>query len=389
VATSEDQLHRYLALILGAAAGAVLLARGPVAVHDVVSAAPDSQVELAEVSRADLDRSIAALVEWIGQGPAAPRTALEANLRLLALGRTALAPSDLGAGDRAVPPSAIRANLEALAAAATAQPASLPDTATRETQHDADPIATLAILLEAGTPLEQRLPLASGSISLGRLLELTLPGLSARRDSLDPWSVDLLSYSVLAGTSDRREELARRAQAGLRRLDLAQRTPPAAPGAAVDPAAASFDDELQLSSAVFRAVAVLADPRLESQAMRQLSALLRRYPDERDAYRERLSRASNSAERVEIHLQAIETLGRLEQALFGAHVAVRRQDRPGPSPRAAKSMRRAAHDLIGHIEALRESGLFEKIPVRDAGTIGRLRALAHGLRGLRAARVAT
>jgi hypothetical protein len=392
---SEDRLHRYLALALGAGAGALLLARGPVAVSEGPESAPSARSEPAEANRADLDRAIAALAERLARVPGTPPTALEANLRLLALGPAALAPGDLSAEDRAAPPSAIRTNLEAIAATATAQPASLPDAPEGDAEREADPLATLVVLLEAGTPLERRLPLASGSVSVGRLLELAVPGAITRSDSLDPWPLDLLAFAVLAGAQDKRDELARRAQASLRRLDREQRTLPAIePGRAFtarapSPSARSFERDLQLSSAVFRAIAVLADPGLENQALRQLNSLLRRYPDEREGYAERLAQASGAVERAQIHLEAVETLGRLEQALFGAHVALRRQDRLGPPPRAAKSMRRAAYDLIQHLEALRESGMFELSSARDAAAIERLRALAHGLRGLRAARVAT
>jgi hypothetical protein len=360
-------------------------------------AEPAGREAFAEVDRAVLDRSIAALNAWIAGDSKGTRTPLEANLRLLALGRAGLSPADLSA-ESGAPPSAIRANLEALAATATARPASLPDGGERDTQRDGDPLATLAILLEAGTPVGQPLPLASGTVSVGRLLELALPGLSARHDSIDPWSLDLFSFAVLAGATSRREELARRAQASLRRLEREQRTAAAAPAraphphvppAGADPGEASaLDRDLQLSSAMFRAVAVLSDTGLETQALRHLNTLLRRYPEDREAYRQRLSLAGSATERSDIHLEAVETLGRLEQALFGAHVALRRQDRPGPPPRAAAVIRRAAHDLIEHLDALRESGLFEGGAAPEASS-RRLRALAHGLRGLRAARVAT
>jgi hypothetical protein len=379
--------------VLGAGAGALLLARGPVATGPIADAEPTARDAFAEVSRSDLDRSITELSAWIARDSSGTSTPVEANLRLLALGRAALTPADLSAELRGAPQSAIRANLEALAGTATAQPAALPEGGERGTEREGDPLATLAILLEAGMPVGQQLPLGSGTVSLGRLLELALPSLSTRRDSIDPWSLDLLSFAVLAGATSRREELARRAQASLRRLDHEQRAaagekPTLLPEPHA-PSAGTLDSELQLSSAMFRAVAVLSDTGLESQALRHLNALLRRYPDDRDSYRQRLVLASSSSERNDIHLEAVEALGRFEQALFGAHVAMRRQDRPGPPPRAALTIRRAAHDLIEHLDALRDNGLFERTAARDAAAIHRLRALAHGLRGLRAARVAT
>jgi hypothetical protein len=140
---------------------------------------------------------------------------------------------------------------------------------------------------------------------------------------------------------------------------------------------------------VFRAVAVLAEPELEQRALRHLNALLFRHPLERDLQRQLLARARTAPERVSVRLEALEALGRLEQALYGAHLAFRREDRPGPSPRIASSMRHAAAERLEQLEGLKKDGAFAPSaearlglpPEELAG------AAAQALRGLRAARI--
>lgn len=401
-AGAEDRLHRWLALILGAVAGAVLFARGPGgarapgAAASATAARPDGADTL---SRPVLDAAIAQLARWLERSSPAAATPLATHLRLLALGGSALDHDEA-----ARPRSPVWQNLESLAALADpgAHPASLEPPVGDIAERDAGAIATLAILLEAGVPLERELLLASGEVSVGRLLELTLPTLSARRDSSDPWALDLLSFAVLGGLPGRRDELERQALSSLARLERAQRRvtalqgdgPPAA--SVMEPlvtelreraaAGADAERELQLSAAVFRAVAVLAEPALERRALRHLNALLFRHRLERDAHRVLLERAQTPSERISVHLDAIESLGRLEQALYGAHLAFRRGAHPGPAPRTAASMRRAARDLLEHLQALRQSGVFEAGGVpRD----GLSRAAVQALRGLRAARIAT
>jgi hypothetical protein len=136
---------------------------------------------------------------------------------------------------------------------------------------------------------------------------------------------------------------------------------------------------------------VLGEPDLAQRGLRHLNALLSRYQLERDAYRKLIAQAGTPAQRAALHADALEAFGRVEQALYGAHLAFRRPDRPGPAPRTATSMRRAAHDLLEHLSALRNEAAFNAGP-GGPGTIdtARLaRAAAQALRGLRAARVAT
>jgi hypothetical protein len=396
---SEDTVHRCLAAALGAAAAAILLVRGPTEAYPGTSGAPEaSTLSAAEVTRPELDATIGLLQGWLEQRAGAPHTPLEANLRLLSLGRAALDPS-AGEGSEL-----LLANLQRLAATEpAAQPAALPSPPADWAADGADatPLASLAILLEAGTPLERELPLAAGPTRVARLLELALAQLEARRDRIDPWTLDLLSFSVLGGQRERRDELARRAHAGLTRLDREQRlvlgTGDAAArelrrslGADIPPNELPRRGQLHLAASIFRAVAVLGEPELEPLALRQLNALVQRQRLERDAYRTLLAEAPDEAARVRIHIDALENLGRLEQALYGAHVAFRRGgDRPGPAPRTASSMRRAASELLEHVNALRRAAVLDTAAGTARPPAELLRAVAHALRGLRASRIAT
>jgi hypothetical protein len=400
---SEDTIHRCLAAVLAAAAAALLVTREPTAVHPGAhqtraggaAAAPD-------LSRPELDAAITELSLWLTRRAGEPRTALDANLLLLSLGRAALPPN--AAGERS---ALILRNLEVLAAPTfAAQPASVPAPAigggapSQGPLGDADPRATLAILLEAGTPLTRELPLTAGPTPVGRLLELALSRLETPSDGLDPWTIDLLSFAVLGGRLERREQLARLTELGLTRLDRRQRET-LAPGNGKAAAevlreslaadAARLDAfrqrprELQLAASLLRAAAVLGEAGLDEAAVRQLNVLLQRQQLEQSAYRALLESTPDAAARARIHLDALENLGRLEQALYGAHMAFRSTERP--APRTAASMRRAARELLEHLSALRQTDVLTSAngapPPPEL-----LRALAHALRGLRASRIA-
>jgi hypothetical protein len=400
---SEDKIHRYLVLALGVVAGAWLYARGPGA-GDRDGARSDARgpSEREELTRPALDAAITKLARWIERSPSPPRTPFEANLRLLALGRAALAVEPGGARPPAL------ANLDLLAGPPTpaAQPAALSQGTERLDDGDGDPLATLAILLETGIALDEPLPLAIGPTRVGRLLELALPRASGGSTG-DPWSLDLLAFAVLGGMSDHRGELVRATLANLSWLErelrpwselLGDGTPAAG---ALERRATELRQrgardggrgrELQASAAVFRAVAVLGEAELEQRALRHLNALVYRQQLERNVQRQRIDGAADAAERAVLRVEAIEELGRLEQALYGAHLTFRSRDRPGPPSRAAVEMRRAARDLIDHLEALERSADLDPEASPGSGTpspalVG---AATQALRGLRAARVAT
>lgn len=401
---SEDRLHRGLALLLGAVAGGVLLIREPASPAPAAQGpgAAHSTAASEAPSRAALESAIAELARWFEASP--PRTALDANRRLLALGRSVIDPAAQPAGGAAL----VWKNLEPLARPSPpeARPASLPAASSDFDERDASAGATLAILLETGTPPDAELPLPSGAATPRQLLALALATPGERGDAADPWTLDLLSFAVLAGMGGRRGELEREALASLGRLEREQRPLTAlmgdgAPAAgalerlAAELAArradgAGWSRELQRGAALFRAVAVLAEPELEQRALRHLNALLFRHPLERDIQQRLLERARTAPERIAVRLEALEALGRLEQGLYGAHLAFRREDRPDPSPRIASSMRRAAADLLELLEGLKHDGAFARADdARHSPGSERLeRAAAHALRGLRAARIA-
>src|SRR5690349_20453905 len=84
---SEDRLHRALALLLGALAGAVLLMREPAAPAEATGADAAARPREPDApSRAALEAAIAELGRWFAAR--VPRAPLDANRRLLALGRS-------------------------------------------------------------------------------------------------------------------------------------------------------------------------------------------------------------------------------------------------------------------------------------------------------------
>lgn len=361
-------LHRRLALALGALAGLLLFVRGPGGDDGgSQSASGDGDSDgasEAEASRSELDAGIDTLRSWLERGARPPRDARDTNQRLLALGRATL-DADM---------ASIAASLERLKTPRPAPPAP-----------DASAAATLAILLEAGTPLGQQLPLPSGPLTLAELLDLALPDASGRAMRFDPWSLDLLSFAVLAGKTEPREALARRAYLSLLELDREQRLLSSAAGSEHAGEAAT---SLQLGASVFRAIAVLAEPELEQHGLRYLNALLRQQPLERRRRRDALARSKSEPERVDLHVQAVGTLGLLEQALFGAHLAFRSGEAAAPAPRAASVMRRAAAELLEHLQALEGADALASGSASGASP-ELLWALTRALRGLRAARIAT
>jgi hypothetical protein len=250
--------------------------------------------------------------------------------------------------------------------------------------------------------------LPAGAASLKQLVATALqeeePPLPARAEP-SAWELDLLALATLGGENQYRERLAWVVQTSLTRLDRRQRRLAVQPGtgalssADLTRLAQSWQEpaeraarvaDLHLAAAVFRAVAVLGEPELERQARRYLNGLLFRYQTDRVLYDHLLSATSAPGERVPVRLDALENLGRLEQALYGAHLSFRRPDSPAPLPQTAQIMREAAHDLLGHLEQLERAGVLGITPTDSPGaSLERLRAVVHALRGLRAARVAT
>jgi hypothetical protein len=138
---------------------------------------------------------------------------------------------------------------------------------------------------------------------------------------------------------------------------------------------------------VFRAVAVLGERDLDEPARRHLGALSYRYRIERALYGQLLVEADGSRSRERVHLAAVERLGRLEQALYQAHLLYRTEHQPRPTAELARLMRQVARDLLDHFAEARGSVLSDA-PASAAHREATLRAAVHALRGLRTARIA-
>jgi hypothetical protein len=267
------------------------------------------------------------------------------------------------------------------------------------------------ILLESGVPLAQDIALAPAEkapgLKLSELVQRTLEGQAVGSEEgaeADPWQLDLLSLGVLGGLEQYRERLAHATQRALRRLDRAQRSQSVQPGSgALDaqqlallaqawraPRGSEPPGALDLhcSAAVFRATAVLRDDDLDTQARRLLNTLLSRYRNDRALYRYLETTARNERERRDARVEALENLGRFEEALYNAHLSFRKDASSPPAPYTAQVMRLAARDLIDRLQNL-DSRDFQPAP-SDAPERRRelLRAAVHALRGLRTARVA-
>ncbi len=411
--TAEDKIHWGVLLVIAALAGVTFRepAPGPAATPGSPQLPRDWRAPASGATRAELDQAIARLSSAVERWSEPDATRVDGKLRVQALGQTGL--------DQRQPRADALASLfssqsaPALEGPADTRPASASD---RQPLADATPperlgeMALLATLLEAGVPLEQPVPLPAGLTTLKQLVATALqeperekqPGPAPAEPGA--WELDLLALATLGGERQYRERLAQAVQSSLTRLDRRQRALHVRQGTgALSPAdlkqlARAWQDpeeraarhqELQLAAAVFRAVGVLVEPELERQARRYLNGLLFRSQTDRVLYEHLLSARAAAGEISAVRLDALEHLGRLEQALYGAHVSFRRQDRPAPAPQTAQAMREAAHDLLVHLEQLERAGVLQATTSDSPGSQARLRAVVHALRGLRAARIAT
>lgn len=377
--TAEDKIHWGLLVATATLAGAIFLAPPSPSVAGRRAATPRSALSFpgpSEVSRAELDTAITRLKKWVESAASRARGPLELSLVFQGLGQAGLVPA----------PSS-----EALGSLLS-QPARSPD--------EAHPIAALAILIEGGLPLERELPIAPGALSVKQLVERALDA-STPPGEPNAWELDLLSLLSLRGVSQYHARLAHLTHTSLRHLELASRDSAARPVRGeldvkrleeraeawrAEPKAASRTTrELQLGMAAFRAIGVLDDPALELQARLHLKSLLVRYVADR-AFYEYLVATAADAERTRARLEAVEYFGRLEQVLFGAHLAFRRREHLDPERRTATVMRQAASDLLTHFQALEKAGIFAAASAAGPEEPALLRASVHALRGLRTAR---
>jgi hypothetical protein len=390
IVTAEDRIHLVLLVALGAA-NLAICARGPVETSPSTAFAEAP----AELRRPDLDGAIERLETWLARERTQASAGIGSELALRGLG-----PSP---EDRAHPERWLTRLL------GTSDPATLLAMASPGADRPRL-LAALVILLEAGVPLDRPLPSpAEKSPALTNLQQLVDRALDsaeprAAQAALDPSELDLLSFAVLGGMKQYQGRLAELTQRALTRLDRQQRDHSAQPGAgqldraqleqwAKDwraepgPERSSHRD-LRWSAAVFRATAVLADGELEPQARRHLNRLLLSYPSQRALYRHLLATARRADERTRIELDAVEHLGRLEEALYSAHLSFRRSSQRAPAATTAEVMRLAARDLIDQLQQLTPDDS-EDAPSHDTeARQARLRAAVQALRGLRTARVA-
>jgi len=391
IVTAEDRIHLALLVLLGAANVAIY-------VHGPVDMAPSSAFAepSTALSRPDLDAAILRLEGWLARERTQASPGIASELAMQGLGPNA--------EERAQPERWLARLL------GTSEPATLLTMAAPGPDRHRL-LAALVTLLEAGVPLDRPLPgpaeKSPALTNLQQLVDRALDSTEPRvaEDSLDPSELDLLSFAVLGGMKQYQGRLAALAHRALTRLDRQQRDRSARLGlgqldrkqleewakdwrSEAGPES-SANRQLHWSSAVFRATAVLADGELEPEARRHLNRLLLAYPSERALYRHLLGTARHAAERTHIELDAVEHLGRLEEALYSAHLSFRRGPQASPAGPTAEVMRLAARDLVDQLQRLTPDDS-EDAPGRDTEERrARLRAAVQALRGLRTARVAS
>lgn len=375
--TSSDRIERWLAVALVAAAGA--LALRPVS---PVSDGPTTSEARASLDERALVRDIERLERWLTRVYEGATRSEERVLGLEALGRN-------------------KANLERQPLARLLSDFA-PSTAFARLATD-DPERSAALLgpialLEAGVPPSERLQTAEGELSLEQLVERALEAVRDLRphDSGERARVlKLTALAVASGLAQHAPILAERAEAALVWLERGQRSPSVqaaratAGGAA--PLASGARSRSELSAAVFFAFAVDPRPAFDARLRRHLHTLLVSPTSEAAdaAEDERSSAGGAEADGAPRSRQerALEARGRLAQALFMAHLALRPSADAAPSPALARALRESAARSLVLLEALEAKGAFGG--ARDVPPSPELYAAAvQALRGLRAARLA-
>jgi hypothetical protein len=222
--------------------------------------------------------------------------------------------------------------------------------------------------------------------------------------SVDPARLDLMALASVAGVHHDRAALGDELQSALRHLEgeyralLAHRGQGRPSRAELAELARSWDAarglhargawSVQQSAVVFRAAAALAEPDLDAQVRAHLSSLFFRQELDRRLYAHLLSGPPPAAREREIRSDAAEVLGRLLQALYNAHLAVRSSQRPDPTPLLTRAMQGATANLLDHLRWLGWIGSSGPPAVATAplDDPSQRRAATQALRGLRIAR---
>lgn len=392
--TAEDRIHLALLLTLCAASAVVLTS--PPSTDRAGAARAALGHASTELSRAELDAAIERLRSWLD---GVRKEALAGGAAAAALRGLGPAPEDRANPERWLSrwlgPDVARAWLSNSAAVASSE--------TR-----ADLTAALVVLLEAGVSPNQPLTTPAGEqapgLKLGELVQRVLDLEPARAELDSPWQLDLLSLAVLAGMSQYEDRVARATWRELRRLDQQQRTGYQMAGAG-DPSPEQLENlaehwraaqgahppgalDLHWSSAAFRGAAVLGEAPLTEAASQHQRALLGRYRNDHALYRYLEAIARDEGERARVQVAALESLGRFEEALYGAHLSLQRGTGGSPGPETARVMRMVARELIERWSHLEESRLTARGALGADEHSRLVRAAVHALRGLRTARVA-
>lgn len=386
-------------LALGAANLAILV-RGPSEAGLPPAEAARSAIAkpLLEANRPEIDAGVQRLQSWLARAREGAAGAPEQALALQGLGPL---PED-----RAHPELWLARLLGRETASSWLAPA--PESPAHTAADQRRFAAALVILLESGTPLQQPIELATSDraerVTLGDLVQRALDADPSPAESVkasdDPDNLDLLSLAVLGGLAQYRDRLAQTAHKTQRRLTLAQRERALPVGTGLlrreqlvelarawqstsgsEPPGAV---ELHASAALFRAAAVLQDPALDELARPQLAALLARYPADRTLYLYLEASAPDARARSRVRVQALENLGRFEEALYNAYLAFRGEADAAPTPDTAGAMRLAARDLLERLAAFDTPSEAQTEQEQQRRL---LRAAVHALRGLRTARL--
>lgn len=402
--TGEDKIHVVLLTVLAAASAAVFSVPPSAEPISAPVAARAPVAPPGDVRREELDAAILLLRDRIQSRYAGSNDPGELAFAVCALG-----PAALGAD----PEAALGRLTRGWPASLSARAASLAHITGAAGDHlapapalggvERTPLAVLGTLLEAGVPLDRRVPLDAGHATLGELVKAALEAGPDPSEGAQAQRLDLAAFATLAGMRDQAAQLGQLAYESLRRLEVSYREwhAPRGDGELDGPTLARLGKafreggelqpsaaELHASAATFRAVAVLGERDLDERARRHLGALSYRHRVERALYAQLLAEADSAAARERVHVTAVERLGRLEQALYQAHLLYRTEQRRDPTPELARSMRQVARDLLDHLREARGSILADASPAGAAHRDAVLRAAVHALRGLRTARVA-
>lgn len=263
-----------------------------------------------------------------------------------------------------------------------------------------DRATTLSVLLELGWQLSRPIPFAGDKLPLGKKVEATLAEyrLNSSTHRVDAVELNLRALFEMSGGPGNRQYFGDLTRAALVELTKQYRNLNALRGqGSVDPLGRHAllelknshpdrtDSSVALSSAALRAAAILREPELLTLALRHGNSLAFRARHEIEFFQNALASTRSAERRHSIRLNALESLGRLGQALHAASLVAQRQTKSPPSAVLAAPMLGVAAELVRHLRSddLKSLGnMGSNLPPRS------LLAAVHTLRALRTAREA-